>query len=189
MLFWSLTPGSKAVIRESRNKWIRAAMKIVGAEPSQPIPHATSAFELRGRFLASGEAGLYSHLCEALGERAVVCPKVRALDVLRVPNAPKRIDEAVRLDRKYLDFLICDRGTWRPVCAIQLDRVDESSKLAPVRDEFLEKALITAGLSVLHIRTDRVPSIQMVRERIYPLLDGKIRRVDSGQATPPAKST
>ncbi|MFK8113747.1 MAG: DUF2726 domain-containing protein [Rubripirellula sp.] len=153
-------------------------MKMVGGETEETIPQSLR-FELRNQFLEQPESDLFHHLCEALGDRVIVCPKVRAADVIYMPNAAEQIDQAVRIDRKFIDYLVCDRVTRRPVCAIQLDRAPQGSK-SPVYDQFLEGALKTAGLSVLHLRTDRAPSQQMIRERISPLLEKRsIRRVDS----------
>lgn len=166
------------MIRQTRNNWIRAAMKMVGSNETEEIVPSLR-FELREEFLQRPEAQLLDHLIQAMDGRAIVCPKVKATDVVRLPNAGEQLDEAVRIDRKRIDYLVCDQVSRRPVCAIQLDRSEKGRE--SVVDDYLERALVSAGLTVLHIRTDRVPSIQMVRERIFPLLEGRSVRRDVRQ--------
>jgi hypothetical protein len=55
----------------------------------------------------------------------------------------------------------------------------EDVKKYQLRDEFLEHAFAVAGLSVLHVGSDRIPSPEVIRGKIIPLLENRsVRKTD-----------
>ena len=153
---------------------MRAATKLFAGDedvPTQRIDQARLPFALRTQFLTEEEGRLRLRLSDAIGDRAIVCPKTRASDVLRIPQAHHHLGDAVRLDRKSIDFLICDRSSCRPVCAVQLERWNDETERYHLRDEFLECALTSAGLVVLHVPSNHMLSAEKLREQIMPLLE------------------
>ena len=165
--------------RDAQYLWMRATARLFGGqEDDAPSPTAAvgdpslQPFELRESFFTRPEAALFGRLREAVGSRAIVCPKTRVLDVLRLPNASQRLDDAVRLDRKFIDFLVCHPLTSRPLCAVQLDRWDADRQRYGLRDEFLEQALASAGMVVLHVPSESIPHRDLIAEELFPLLDG-----------------
>jgi hypothetical protein len=185
------------MIRSVPSGWIRAAKHLLGVEHESPTSdHASVPFELRDQFLSDDENSLRRLLCNALGDRAIICPKPRVADVLRIANAGEHIENGVRISQKSIDFLICDPLSHRPVCAVQVDRFDERTGKYRDRDAFLERAFASAGLSVLHVRSNRHPSPQMILERIVPLLEqrsvrqsGVIKHAGQQHAPASAKRT
>jgi Protein of unknown function (DUF2726) len=57
-----------------------------------------------------------------------------------------------RVDRKSLDFVLCDRSTLSPVLAIELDDSSHGREDRRERDAFVDGVLAKAGLPLLHIR-------------------------------------
>ena len=166
------------MIRDARDRWIRAAVKLLGrdhgAESQSDVRDPSDpSFELRDPFLTGQEGDFCQRLCAALGERAIVCPKARASDVLRIPDAPRRLEDAVRLDRKFIDFLICDRPSLHPICAVQLDRWIENAGKYQLRDDYLEHALQAAGLAILHLPSDHLPTVDAIRKQFDGLCSGE----------------
>lgn len=165
-----------SMIRGTRHKWLQATTKLFSAseQPTQPPVDPTNLpYRLRDHFLTEEEDRLRHRLCEAVGERAIVCPKTRVSDVLWIPQAHQHLGDAVRIDRKFIDFLICDRISSRPVCAVQLDRWREDAAKYQLRDEFLERVLAAAGLAVLHVQAQRIPTVTQFRQRITPLIENR----------------
>ena len=167
------------MIREARKKWMLVATKLLGRVEVEveeetrtlKVDPADLPYRLRDQFLTPAEDRLMRRLDEAIGEFGIVCPKPRLSDVLYIPQAHLHVGDAVRMDRKTVDFLICSRSTRHPVCALQLDVWLEAEAKYQQRDEFLELALSSAGLSVLHIRSDQIPTVAEIWEHIIPLVD------------------
>lgn len=141
------------------------------AGPDSPsTPESEVPFRRRPRLLSQVESEFFDTLEKVIGDVAVICPKTRVTEVLYVRDGAKHIDDAVRIDRKTIDFLICDRKSFEPRLAIQVDWWDEDQQRYRSRDQFVDRALVTAQLPVLHIRSNQVPSPRKIREKIMPLL-------------------
>lgn len=157
---------------------IRAALKFWGSHETEESPSETAALrlELRSQFCSDDEEHLYQLLSAAAGDKAFVYTKIRVLNVLRIVDASNHLETAIRLDRKYIDFLVCERSTRRPICAVQFDQWNESSGEYQQRDTYLEKAIDAAGLKVIHLRSNKLPPQEMLRQRLAALLDQDSRR-------------
>jgi len=57
-----------------------------------------------------------------------------------------------RIDRKHLDFLLCDPTTLRPMVAIELDDASHARRDRVDRDAFVDKVLDVVGLPLVRIR-------------------------------------
>lgn len=57
-----------------------------------------------------------------------------------------------RVDRKSIDFVLCDRSALSPVLAVELDDVSHEWKDRQERDAFVDRVLAKAGLPLLHVR-------------------------------------
>jgi hypothetical protein len=123
-------------------------------------------FEIREKFLSDIELSCYRLLCETLGDRGIVCPKPRVLESLRVLNAPKYLDDAMRIERKHVDFLVCDYESGHPLCAVQIDWWNEELGCYRSREHLLEQAFSRAGLPVAYIRSNQIPCVAELRQQI-----------------------
>src|SRR5664280_750564 len=57
-----------------------------------------------------------------------------------------------RVDRKSVDFVLCDRSTLSPVLAVELDDASHERKDRQERDAFVDEVLAKVGLPLLHVR-------------------------------------
>jgi hypothetical protein len=57
-----------------------------------------------------------------------------------------------RVDRKSVDFVLCDRSALSPVLAVELDDASHERKDRQERDAFVDRVLAKAGLPLLHVR-------------------------------------
>lgn len=85
-------------------------------------------YRLRDDFLSPAELSFFNLLRDVIGERAVLCPKVRLSDLFCVKHSdPGRFRIYTnKIDRKHMDFVLCDPVTMRPFLALELD--DRSHK-------------------------------------------------------------
>lgn len=127
-----------------------------GLEPPEMLPLAeepelevTLPYRVRDDFLSPAEFSFYRVLVAAVGNRAIVCPKVNLSDVFFVP----RQDQAYRnkIDRKHVDFLLCHPTTMKPLGGVELDDSSHQRADRRARDEFVDQVFAAAGLPIVHV--------------------------------------
>lgn len=108
-------------------------------------------YRLRDDFLSTAEHSFYLVLKSMMGNYFTICPKVSLTDIFYVTNPDRNIRAYNRINRKHVDFLICDADTMKPRFGIELDDKSHSRKDRMDRDEFVEDLYETAGLPLVRI--------------------------------------
>ncbi len=100
--------------------------------------------------------------------------KVRLGDVVEVRRGlsnSQRQSARNRIDRKHLDFVVCDSNELSVLCAIELDDKSHSRPDRRERDQFLDKALEAAGVPIVRIPNKRIYTLEEVRAALSPALN------------------
>jgi len=123
------------------------------AEPDLPY-HAVDTL------LSPAEVSFYHVLRATTGEQATIFAKVRLGDLLyvRAGDRSQNTSYRNRIDRKHVDFLLCDPKTTTPLAAIELDDASHQRKDRAARDEFVDSVFAAAGLTLVHIPAGRTYS-------------------------------
>lgn len=118
-------------------------------EPSSSLSNLP--FKLRDDFLSSAEISFCHVLRRVVAERAVVCPKVNLGDLFFVARGDHRKNRALanRIDRKHVDFLLCEPKTLRPIVGLELDDKSHDRSERQVRDQLVEGVFDAAGLPLV----------------------------------------
>ncbi len=107
----------------------------------------------RAVLLTPAEQRFYVRLFQAVGNDVVICPKVRLADAIEVRADALEWQAAWnRIAAKHLDFVLMSPDNYQPLMGIELD---DSSHMAPQRqqrDEWLDRAVVAAGLPLLRVR-------------------------------------
>jgi hypothetical protein len=108
-------------------------------------------FKLRDDFLSNAEISFCQVLRVVVAERALVCPKVNLGDLFFVATGDHRKNRALtnRVDRKHVDFLLCEPKTMRPIVGIELDDRSHDRIDRQVRDKLVEDVFHAAGLPLV----------------------------------------
>jgi hypothetical protein len=111
----------------------------------------TFPYRLRDDFLSPAEHTFYLVLKNMMGEHFTICPKISLAEIFFVVRPNENMTAYNKINRKHVDFLICDPKKMAPLFGIELD--DSSHKRADRadRDEFVENAFDAAGLPLLRI--------------------------------------
>ncbi|MCI0475261.1 MAG: DUF2726 domain-containing protein, partial [Anaerolineales bacterium] len=97
-------------------------------------------YQQRDSLFTYRERVFFKALIEDVGGRYVVFAKVRLGDVLFLANEPAdRKYHNNQILCKHLDFVLCERGTYKPLLAIELDDSSHDKYDHRERDEFKEK--------------------------------------------------
>lgn len=108
-------------------------------------------YRLRDDFLSDAERSFYLVVKGMMADYFTICPKVSLSDVFYVVRPNENGSAYNRINRKHVDFLICETKTLKPVFAIELDDSSHQRPDRVERDEFVDKVFGAASLPLLHI--------------------------------------
>ena len=126
----------------------------------------------RGQFLTNWEKQFYRVLCRTLNERFIVFAKVRAGELVRVPQTGQnRIGADYPFENAgadHVDFLICEARDLEPRLVIETEKEDAGDGGEGL--SFKEQAFAAAGLEFFWVEKQREGSTRELIEEILALL-------------------
>jgi predicted RNA-binding Zn-ribbon protein involved in translation (DUF1610 family) len=130
---------------------------------------------LRDDFLSPAEHSFYLVLKSVVLELALVCPKVGLSDIFYAKSSDnsKYRTYTNKIDRKHVDFLLCDPKTVRPILGIELDDKSHQRPDRQERDEFVENVFAKAKLPLLRISVKHSYSVAELNSLLQPYLGKK----------------
>jgi very-short-patch-repair endonuclease len=135
---------------------------------ADPLPYSAKKY-----LFSAAERSFYEVLKRLVSAEHTLFAKVRLADLVHVSKgAGSRQSHFNRIDRKHIDFLLCDRNL-APVVAIELDDSSHDDEDRAARDEFVDQVLVSAGLPVVHIRAKRAYAIDQLRAELRPYIPAK----------------
>ncbi len=108
-------------------------------------------FRTRDDFLSPAEVSFYQVIKNMMGDHFVICPKVSLADIFFVIKPNENYGAHNRINRKHVDFLICDPKTMKPVFAIELDDKSHDRDDRSKRDVFVNNVFLAANLPLVHV--------------------------------------
>jgi very-short-patch-repair endonuclease len=106
---------------------------------------------LRDDFLSPVETSFFQVLKSVVGAGLIICPQVSLSALFYVPRSESFQTYQNKIDRKRVDFLLCDPKTIKPVFAIELDDSSHARPDRQERDAFVEEVFESAQLPLVHI--------------------------------------
>jgi hypothetical protein len=135
----------------------------VADESREPLP-----YRLRDDFLSAAELSFYHVLRTVVGDDAIICPKVNLADVFFVVKPNENQAYRNKIDRKHVDFLLCDPKSLRPVMGVELDDASHKRAARQERDEFVDGVFNVAELPLVHVPASPSYSISELTELLAP---------------------
>ncbi len=131
---------------------LAAILRLFGGNLGEfAAPTPTLPYRLRDDFLSRAEYSFYRVLLAAVGDQAVVCPKVNLNDVFFVARPNENQAYRNKIDRKHVDFLLCHPTTMKPLGGVELDDSSHQRADRRARDEFVDRVFAAAGLPIVHV--------------------------------------
>jgi len=140
-------------------------------------------YKLRDDFLSPAELNFYRVLVSVANDWTVLCTKVNLADLFYPQTGDHGQNQTYRnkIDRKHVDFLLCDPATMRPLLGIELDDSSHNRSDRQTRDKFVDGVFAAAGLSLLHIPVTQNYSLPKIRAMVR----SKAGLADEGQVSNP----
>lgn len=128
-------------------------------------------YRVRNHFITENELKFYNALKLAVGERAVIQAQIGLWAICEVPRSYKDYTTAMNhVDRKRVDFLLCDPDSMMPIVAIEVNDRSHERRDRRERDAAVKSVLEEAGLPLLNVRADYAYDSGEVAERLAPYL-------------------
>ncbi len=148
-----------------------------GGKEEEKLP-----YKKRDDFLSNAELSFYKTLQQAMPETFTICPKVSLSDIFFVSTRDRsswtRYNN--KINRKHVDFLLCEKVSMKPVCGIELDDSSHSKQKRVERDRFVDKVFETVGLKLLRFPVKKGYVLPEVKEKLNEALkDGSSVRKQS----------
>ena len=146
-------------------------LKLLGIDIARDVaahetPPSRLPFRLRDHFLSPAELSFFHVLQGVVRQRCYIATKVRISDLLYVVQRRNNMQHANRIDRKHVDFVLCDPNTMQPRLIIELDDSSHARKDRSDRDAIVDAAFAAAGMRVLHVVARRAYSPNEIEQLI-----------------------
>jgi hypothetical protein len=121
-------------------------------------------------FLSPAELSFFLVLKSVLPPGRHLTAKVNLADLFYVKKPNVNQAARNRIDRKHVDFVVCDAGTMRPLLGIELDDASHKRKDREDVDIFKDGVFAAAGLPLLRVPAARNYNPKELSEKIQSLL-------------------
>lgn len=147
-------------------------LSLFGISLGGPAPRSDLPYRQRDDFLSAAELSFYRVLRNTLGDQALICPKVNLADLFFVVNPKENQAYRNKIDRKHVDFLLCDPAMMQPRCGVELDDSSHARRDRQERDEFVDQVFSAAGLPLVRVPAKAGYTPANLLELIEPHLNG-----------------
>jgi len=147
-------------------------LSLFGIRVGSPGEDKELPYRQRDDFLSQAEFSFYRVLSRAMEDRAVICPKVGLGDIFFVVRQEGSQAYRNKIDRKHVDFLICDPQTMSPRLGIELDDASHRRPDRQQRDRFVDQVFEAAGLPLVRFAAQATYNPANIQAKLMPFLEG-----------------
>lgn len=108
-------------------------------------------YHARGFLLTKAEAIFYHLLRDMVKGHLVIFPHVALRDLVTIVDRSDYFTYYNKIDRKQMDFVLCDTGTLQPIFVIELDDSSHNRPDRMMRDAFVEVVLESAKIPLVRV--------------------------------------
>ncbi len=125
-------------------------------------------YKKKDYLLTVAERNFYDVLNQIVQKHDVLLfAKVRLEDLLLTyGNGHERFGSRNRIKSRHVDFLLCGKKTINPLIAIELDDSSHNNEDRIERDNFVDNALQSAGLPILHVKVKSFYDLRELEDQI-----------------------
>jgi hypothetical protein len=155
-------------------------MRLMGR---QRTAQSAGTYEAVSALLTPAERSFFGVLHKAVASDYQIFAKVRLGDIVKPVRNPSRsgwLSALNRIDRKHVDFVLCDVSRLGVVAVIELDDQTHERFEREVRDGLVDSALTDARIPVLRVSARQSYSPVWIREQVQSLFrpDARVTKRD-----------
>jgi len=122
------------------------------AGPRAAALAGADAFTLNPSLLSAGNRTYYAVLRTVVPDSAVIFAEVSLASVFEAKKVKGWTAARNRVNQKAVDFVVCDRATLKPLCAIEVDDRTHGRQDRVTRDEFVDALFRFHDLPLIRVR-------------------------------------
>jgi hypothetical protein len=190
--------------------WIRAPLKLLGLsdeavdkvidfiadllfDKDERSSKTEYPYHLVDEFVSPAEFNFFFNLKAVVGDSAHIFSKVKLSDLVyaNTGDYAKNRSYTNRIDRKHVDFLLCDAKTLKPMVGIELDDKSHQRADRQERDDFVNHVFESAELPLLHMPVRQEYSPSELKAKLSGCLAAKqtlIKPIENAPRCPRCKS-
>lgn len=125
----------------------------LGLQPQGESEPEHLPYHLVDNFLSPAELSFYHVLRQVVGEQATLTTKVSLGDLFypKTGDRGENLRYRNKIDRKHVDFLLCDPQTMHPLMGIELDDASHNRQSRQERDAFVDQVFEAADLPLVRV--------------------------------------
>lgn len=138
--------------RDQRPGCLGRILQALGLQP-QTETEPELPYHLVEDFLSPAELSFYHVLLQVVGEQVTISTKVSLGDLFyaKTGDRGENLRYRNKIDRKHVDFLLCDSKTMQPLMGIELDDASHNRQSRQERDVFVNQVFEAAGLPLVRV--------------------------------------
>lgn len=152
---------------------LAAILSLIGIRLTDPTASEQLPYRQRDDFLSASELSFYRVLAMGLNGSFIICPKVNLADIFFVARHHQNQSYRNKIDRKHVDFLLCDPSTMKPIVGVELDDASHSRPDRQDRDRFVDQVFEVAGLPLLHVPAASGYNPQQLAQLVHDAVAGR----------------
>ncbi len=137
-------------------------------------------YYLVDEFVSPAELNFFFNLKAVIGDSAHVFSKVKLSDLFyaKTGDYGKNRSYTNRIDRKHVDFLLCDRKTLKPILGIELDDKSHQHADRQERDDFVNHVFQVTKLPLMHVSVQRGYSQSDLKAKLSPYFSNTPMKIE-----------
>jgi hypothetical protein len=121
-------------------------------------------YSVNGSLMTKTEVEFYRYLCDVFSDEYYIFPQVHLSSLVSSKDEGKKGWSAfLHINGKSVDYVLSDRTTLTPVCAIELDDWTHAWKSRIKRDREVERILTEAGMPLVRVKDAKNVDIDSFR--------------------------
>ncbi len=140
-----------------------------GSGVSNPDAKSPYAYKHKDFLMSHAESSFFKKLEDAVGEKYYIFPQVHLSSIVDQKVVGQNWKAALsHIDRKSVDFVLCDKINCKPLLAIELDDYSHEREDRIIRDTEVERILQQAHLPLLRFK-DGSDYVEVIRSKVLIL--------------------
>jgi hypothetical protein len=170
---------------EAVNDIVERIEDFLSAKDEKAADKAEYPYLVRDHFLSPAEHSFFMVLKSVVADSALISIKVglNELFYAKSSDPSKYRIFTNKIDRKHVDFLLCDPKTVQPIVGIELDDKSHQRTDRQARDEFVENVFEAAKLPLVRVPVKHSYSTSELQSFLNPYLGSGKQAVPSIQVT------
>lgn len=115
--------------------------------------------------MSTYEQKFFLILSMALNDKSFyICPKVRLCDIVQVISTDNYQFYLDKIKTKHIDYLICDKFSFRPLYAISLDDLNFNFQGLVIKEDFLNNCFSNSDIKFVRFKTHYSYKVTEIKE-------------------------